>query len=179
MRQRSRTADNCFVARNSLVKVGIIAGIMIVLELIFVADPWSWFQSEWPWHRAAFVGGLGLSIAFSLRELFDDRPQIVIDGESVFCRAWADEAIAWREILDYRFERELIGDMRRVLIRLRNPDAHPPRSRWIGHKGDRVARRPGGFIIMTRRMDRSPEDLMAAMERFCPRGLAKPEKRFW
>lgn len=174
----ARRSKQPFVARISVYKTGTLAAFLIGLEFVFIVDPWALFEAqELRWPLVIFVGFM--IAVLLLRDLFDDRAQVVIDDEGVFCRAWSDAVIPWSAILQHRFERELVGDKRRILIHLRDPAAYPPRSRLFGRKGYRAARRPEGFVIMATGLDRDVEDVMEAMGVFGPPGLGAPEERFW
>lgn len=179
VRPRSRATAERFVAHNSPLKAGFLAALLIGLEAVVIADPSSTFAADEQWLRWVFAVILATGIAFVVRELLEDRPQIVIDGEGIIYRPWSNRRIPWSAIANYRLERELIGDMRRVRLYLRDPGSYPPRSSRIGTEGDRAGRRPDGFVMMTRRLDRHAEDIMEALARFGPAELAAPEERFW
>lgn len=174
-------AGDRFVARYSPVKVGLLAAFLIGLIVVFAWVPWRSFEpgSGEDAMRWAIVAACILGLILALRKLFDDRPQIHIDRDGLFCRAWSDVVIPWSAVADFRFERERIGDRRRIYVRLHDLAAYPARSRFGGAWVARDARRYEGLVIMTRLFDRNAEAVMNAMIRFAPPGLAAPEERFW
>lgn len=162
-----------FVARYSFWKTTVMLVFAIGLAGIGILAPTLGFETApgSEWKRWAIVAAGAIGGFLLLRILFDDRPQIVLDAETLIFRRWSARPIPWSEILDFQLISEWIGDTRKIHIRVHNPGAYPPRY------GQRLGSTLGGFQIRLHGYDRNADEILEAFARFAPKGLQKPEYR--
>ena len=156
-----------FVARASRLRIVrlVAAAILFVILSLWMAG----LFGAPPRPDKAWIGWIGApffvlgALMWGLR-LREPAEQIMIDEAGLTWRQWSEEHIPWSEIA--AIDEQRIGRQTFFAVHLHDADAHPP-SRFLGKiAAAQAGMGRGHFSIATAGMDRGPEDIREALNRF-------------
>jgi hypothetical protein len=127
------------------------------------------------WIGYLAAGFFGLCALVLFRRLFDRDDQIVVDDQGVAWKQWSERTIPWLAIK--AIERRSVRGEQFICLTLDDPSRYAPGGMLGGMSRFNRMFAFGDVAITTRGTDKSIDELIAAIERFSPKGPRAPQLR--
>lgn len=115
---------------------------------------------------AIIAGCFGMAAVFVVRAM-DNKPQLRIDQDGIWYRAYSDDVIPWDQFVSCTVNR--VYNQRIVQLNLRDPAAYPSTNRFTrATAGLNDAMGMGGVGIAATNLSGGPEKVLAAIAHYRP-----------
>ena len=124
-------------------------------------------HGAWPFTGWAIVAGCFAVAAIFIRRALDRRPQLRIDADGIWSRAFSDATVPWDQILSCRTHR--LRNQTIVSFDLRNPEAWPSKNAFArATAGLNRATGFGSMGINASFLTGGPQGVIGAVRHFRP-----------